>query len=121
LPRRGDELTPTFVPQVKQHYTMRGLRALAWLACVGACAGQQMTKPSPRAAKRDAVDAHVSACLCLICGPRGGDDEASEHEQGSHALKLITKRTYVLAGPFSAVCREKTRFVALGDRFLRDP
>ena len=45
-------------------------------------------------------------CLCLICGPRGGDDEASEHEQSSHASKLITKRvslsdlrlTQVLAG-----------------------
>ena len=37
---------------------MRGPRALAWLACLlGACAGQHMTKPSPRAAKQDAVDA----------------------------------------------------------------
>ena len=48
---------------------------------------------------KDTIEAY--RCLCLICGPRGGDDEASEHEQGSHALKLITKRTYVLAGPLS--------------------
>ena len=49
----------------------------------------------------------------MICGPRGGDDEASEHEQGSHALKLITKRTYVLARAAQFVAK-KTRFVALG-------
>ena len=40
---------------------MRGLRALAWLACVGACAGQYMTIPSPRAAKQDAVNAKKTA------------------------------------------------------------
>ena len=55
----------------------------------------------------------------MICGPRGGGDEASEHEQGSHALKLITKRTYVLAGPLAGFVAKKPRFVALGDRFTR--
>ena len=42
---------------------MRGFRALAWLACLlGACAGQQhLTKPSPRAAKQDAVNAKKTA------------------------------------------------------------
>ena len=38
---------------------MRKFRALAWLACVGACAGH-LTKPSARAAEQDAVDAPVS-------------------------------------------------------------
>ena len=50
----------TFAPQVSSiTSTMRGARALAWLACVGACAGH-LTKPSPRAAKQDAVDEPVS-------------------------------------------------------------
>ena len=38
---------------------MRGLRALAWLACLGASAGQLLTIPPPRAAKQDAVDAQA--------------------------------------------------------------
>ena len=38
-------------------------------------------------------EAAAYAVICLICGPRGGDDdEASEHEQSPHASKLITKR-----------------------------
>ena len=52
-----DEARPqTFAPQVSSIIsTMRGLRALAWLACVGACTGH-FTKPPPRAAKQDAVN-----------------------------------------------------------------
>ena len=40
---------------------MRGLRALAWLACLGASAGQLLTIPPPRAAKQDAVNTKKTA------------------------------------------------------------
>ena len=61
---------------------MRGTRALAWLACLGACAGH-MTKPSPRAAKQDAVDAYSSGKLAELDAHKGGESA------GSHAIEAL--------------------------------
>ena len=58
--------------------------ALAWLACLGACAGH-MTKSSPRATKQDAVDAArdvSSGKLAELDSHKGG-------ESGGHAIDAL--------------------------------
>ena len=61
--------------------------ALAWLACLGACAGH-MTKSSPRATKQDAVDAArdvSSGKLAELDSHKGG-------ESGGHAIDALHAR-----------------------------
>ena len=73
---------------------MRGLRALAWLACLGACAGQHMTKPSPRAAKQDAVNAKKTA--------REVAAEMIESKLATQTTRSVFEQGF--AGPRRIVC-----------------
>jgi len=59
---------------------MRGRRALALLVCLGASAG--LTKPSPRTAKQDAVDAHLATARDVSSGKVA---ELDSHKGGESA------------------------------------
>ena len=63
---------------------MRGRRALALLVCLGASAG--LTKPSPRAAKQDAVDAARDVSLGKLAEL---DRHKGGESAGGHAIDAI--------------------------------